>query len=194
MSIFEGNDPMITFIVIWVLWFLSEIMLNRLRRAKHSIQKDHDRGTMRLIWLAITLAIVLSILAANYLPARILAWPYTGYAGLAIILAGMAVRFLAVWSLGSRFTVNLAISKEHRIKTNGMYRWVRHPSYLGSIISFLGFSLSLNNAISLAVILLIVVPSFLYRIRVEERLLINEFGTEYREYMRKTRRLVPWIY
>lgn len=149
---------------------------------------------MRLIWLAITLAIVLSILAANYLPARILAWPYTGYAGLAIILAGMAVRFLAVWSLGSRFTVNLAISKEHRIKTNGMYRWIRHPSYLGSIISFIGFSLSLNNAISLAVILLLVVPSFLYRIHVEERLLINEFGTEYREYMRKTHRLVPWIY
>jgi len=194
MSIFEGNDPMITFIVIWVLWFLSEIMLNRLRRANHSIQKDHDRGTMRLIWLAITLAIVLSILAANYLPARILAWPYTGYTGLAIILAGMAVRFLAVWSLGSRFTVNLAISEEHRIKTNGMYRWVRHPSYLGSIISFIGFSLSLNNAISLVVILLLVVPSFLYRISIEERLLINEFGTEYQEYMKHTRRLIPWIY
>ena len=194
MSIFEGNDPMITFIIIWVLWFLSEILLNRLRRANYSIQKDHDRGTMRLIWLAITLAIVLSILAANYFPAKILAWPYTGYAGLTIILAGMAVRFLAVWSLGSRFTVNLAISEEHRIKTNGMYRWIRHPSYLGSIISFIGFSLSLNNAISLVVIMLLVVPSFLYRIRIEERLLINEFGTEYQEYMRQTRRLIPWIY
>lgn len=194
MSIFEGNDPMITFIIIWVLWFLSEILLNRLRRANYSIQKDHDQGTMRLIWLAITLAIVLSILAANYVPAKILAWPYTGYAGLTIILAGMAVRFLAVWSLGSCFTVNLAISEEHRIKTNGMYRWIRHPSYLGSIISFIGFSLSLNNAISLVVIMLLVVPSFLYRIRIEERLLINEFGTEYQEYMRQTRRLIPWIY
>ncbi len=169
-------------------------MLNRLRRANNSVQKDHDRGTMRLIWLAITLAIALSILAANYFPARILAWPYAGYAGLTIILAGMAVRFLAVGSLGQRFTVNLAIGEEHRIKTNGMYRWIRHPSYLGSIISFIGFSLSLNNAISLVVILLLVVPSFLYRIHVEERLLINEFGTEYREYMKQTRRLIPWIY
>lgn len=194
MSIFDENDAMIIFIAIWVLWFLSEILLNRLRRANNSVQKDHDRGTMRLIWLAITLAITLSILAANYFPARILAWPYAGYAGLTIILAGMAVRFLAVGSLGQRFTVNLSIGEGHRIKTDGMYRWVRHPSYLGSIISFLGFSLSLNNAISLAAILLVVVPSFLYRIRVEERLLIAEFGTEYREYMSKTSRLIPWIY
>ena len=92
------------------------------------------------------------------------------------------------------FTVDVTIRDDHKIKKDGLYRLIRHPSYSGSILSFIGFGISLNNWISLFIISLPVIFAMIHRIKVEEKLLVARFGKEYVDYMRKTFRLIPWIY
>ncbi len=181
------------FIIIWSLWFLSEIFLNRLLRSGKQDQKDQDKGSLRLIWITIAAANTLGVLFAVYIPLPIghgLTLPLTG---LAIIVCGMIIRFVSVWSLGKYFTVDVTIRKNHKIKTDGIYKRVRHPSYTGSILSFIGFGISLNNWISLAVVAIPVILAMLYRIRIEEQLLTEQFGKEYLDYKKKTRRLIPFF-
>ena len=182
------------FIAVWAAWFLSEILLNRLFRSGGSDRKGMDRGSMRIIWITIGVANNTGILLAllHYLPiSRTIVLPCTG---LALIVAGMIIRLVAVYSLGRFFTVDLTIREQHRIKKDGIYRFVRHPSYAGSLLSFLGFGLSLNDWISIPVIFIPVLLAFLYRISIEEKLLMQQFGQEYIDYTGKTYLLVPLIY
>jgi protein-S-isoprenylcysteine O-methyltransferase Ste14 len=88
----------------------------------------------------------------------------------------------------------VTIRDNHQIKKDGLYKVIRHPAYSGSILSFIGFGISLNNWISLIIITILIVSAMLYRISIEEKLLIEHFGPDYLEYTKKTYRLVPWIY
>jgi protein-S-isoprenylcysteine O-methyltransferase Ste14 len=71
---------------------------------------------------------------------------------------------------------------------------LRHPSYAGLLLAFLGFGLATADWVSLAAVWLPVLAAVLYRIRVEERLLVESFGDEYRDYARATKRLVPGLF
>lgn len=114
--------------------------------------------------------------------------------GLILIISGMIVRFFAIRALGEYFTVNLGIDHGHKLINHGLYKYIRHPSYTGSLLSFFGFGLSLNNWISMLVVVIPVLLSFIYRIHIEEDLLRAEFGSAYEDYCNRTKRLVPLIY
>ena len=75
-----------------------------------------------------------------------------------------------------------------------MYRFVRHPAYTGSLLSFLGLGLAFNNWLSLGLIFIPVLAAFLYRIKVEEKVLRGAFGRDYESYSAETARLIPWIF
>jgi protein-S-isoprenylcysteine O-methyltransferase Ste14 len=115
-------------------------------------------------------------------------------AGVFLLLAGTAIRWTAVFTLGSYFTVNVAILEGHRIVRHGIYRFIRHPSYTGLLLRYLGFGLAFANWLSLALIFLPLCVATLYRIRVEEAALRERFGEEYLSYTRATKRLIPGIY
>ena len=185
---------MTAFIIIWSLWFLSEILLNRLFRSSGDDKKDLDRGTMRIIWITIGVANSLGIICVFYVKLPISSIIIIPYLGLVLITFGILFRFYSILSLGKFFTVDVTIRKNHKVKKDGIYRFIRHPSYLGSILSFIGFGISLNNWISLIIISIMVTLAMLNRIRIEERLLQEQFGLEYSDYMKKTYRLFPWIY
>ena len=182
------------FIIVGLCWLLSEIFLNRLARSKNPDSKERDRGSMQLIWTAIIFSIPAGILCAIYINARISGTLILPWIGLALILAGMAIRFIAIRTLGRFFTVNLAIHPDQHIIQTGPYRYIRHPSYAGSLLSFLGFALTLDNWLSLAVIVIPVFATFMNRILIEEKLLLQQFGQEYNEYMKGSGRLIPWVY
>ncbi|HYZ72935.1 MAG TPA: isoprenylcysteine carboxylmethyltransferase family protein [Chthoniobacterales bacterium] len=87
----------------------------------------------------------------------------------------------------------VAIQPDHQLKTDGLYRYIRHPSYAGLIASKIGLVLIFRSAIGLIFVILL----FLFlvsRMNDEERFLEAHFGEEYRNYRRKTNRLVPRIY
>lgn len=103
------------------------------------------------------------------------------------------IRLIAVFSLGKMFTVDVTIRKDHALKKNGIYKFLRHPSYAGSLLSFIGFGLSLNNWVSLLIVFIAILSVFLLRINIEEKLLLQQFGKEYVDYKKKTAALIPFI-
>jgi len=111
-----------------------------------------------------------------------------------LIITGITIRLIAIFSLKSLFNANVSIHHDHKLKTDGIYKTLRHPSYTGSLLSFLGLGLTLGNLTSLIVIFVPVLCAFLYRINIEEKALMNNFGEEYQNYMKRTKKLIPFVY
>jgi protein-S-isoprenylcysteine O-methyltransferase Ste14 len=120
--------------------------------------------------------------------------PQVFYLGLALIVAGLVFRAYAVRQLGRYFTPEVIIQPGQHVVDRGLYRFLRHPSYTGIFITLLGYGLALTNALSLALMLVLPGLAFGYRMRVEEAALSEALGEEYVEYMRRTKRLIPFIY
>jgi protein-S-isoprenylcysteine O-methyltransferase len=104
------------------------------------------------------------------------------------------VRSAAIVQLGRFHTPNVAVRADHQLRVTGLYRLVRHPSYLGALIAYLGFSLALGNWLSVVVIMSITTPLYLYRIHEEDAALLAAFGDPYRAYCARTKRLIPWVF
>jgi protein-S-isoprenylcysteine O-methyltransferase len=111
-----------------------------------------------------------------------------------VMAAGIGIRWLAIRKLKTSFSSLITTEADQVLITTGIYAHIRHPSYLGSIISFCGFNLYFENAWSFVVALLLVTFAYVYRIRFEERVLEKRFGTEYEEYRRTSCKLIPRIY
>jgi len=185
---------MIWFVSIYVIWFSSEVFLSLFRRAGKSVKQKSDKGSLGLIWAIIIIANFLSYFLSRWVPAGISDDQNIRYLGLALIVIGQVLRFTIVFSLGKFFTVNVAIAQDHKLKTDGFYRFIRHPSYSASLLSFAGYGITLNNWISLILVVSSVATAFLIRIRIEEKTLIDHFGGEYMEYIKRTKKLVPFVF
>lgn len=173
---------------------ISEAGLAFLKRSRDD-SVDADDSTLRTLWITILLAVTSGILASTRLPwaamsgARIVFW-----VGCVLFGAGLILRWYSIIYLGRFFTVNVAIHSGHEIIDTGPYARIRHPSYTGALLAFLGLALTLTNWISL---LLIVAPiwwAFSRRMSTEEIALGSALGSPYTNYMRRTKRLVPFIY
>jgi protein-S-isoprenylcysteine O-methyltransferase Ste14 len=116
------------------------------------------------------------------------------YIGLIITAIGGFVRVATVFELGHRFSMFVALQSDHRLKTDGSYRFVRHPSYLGMLVTMAGWSLVFRSAIGLLLTAAMCAP-IIARIRAEEGFLLREFAEQYRAYQQRTRwRLLPFVY
>jgi protein-S-isoprenylcysteine O-methyltransferase Ste14 len=120
-------------------------------------------------------------------------WPLF-VVGLVLMAAGIVVRQWAIVTLGRFFTVDVRVHAGQRVVERGPYRWVRHPSYTGLLLFFVGVGLSLDNWASLVVLALLPAAGLLVRIRAEERALVAALGDEYRRYAARRRRLFPGIW
>lgn len=181
------------FYISMAVWFLSEIIYKRKLRSEAKDLKK-DSSTLSILWIVIILSVA-SAVTVSYLfrfPIADKSWIF--YIGEAFVLLGIGFRWVIIRSLGKYFTVDVAIRKNHKIKKEGFYKYIRHPSYAFSLLTFLGLGLFLNNWFSL---ILAFIPPFLafsYRIKIEEQALVEEFGDEYIQYIRKTKRLIPYVY
>ena len=115
------------------------------------------------------------------------------WSGLAILVVGSVLRIWPMFVLGQRFSGLVAIQPGHELATDGPYRYVRHPSYLGMMIGFVGWALVFRSSVGLAAAAL-GVPLLVARIDAEEALLASRFGDRYAEYRRRTWRLIPGVY
>jgi protein-S-isoprenylcysteine O-methyltransferase Ste14 len=113
--------------------------------------------------------------------------------GIGMIMLGLSIRIVAIATLKKNFSSRLRIREGHTLVTNGIYHWIRHPAYLGLIVLFLGIPVMFSSVLGFLVMSLIV-PLLLHRIKPEERMLIGRFGGEYEEYMKRSYRLIPKLY
>lgn len=154
-----------------------------------------DRGNRWVISAVSIIGLAIAILPAW--TDRIGFWTIDGDAvrwiGVALIAVGGALRLAPVFILGNRFSGLVAVQPGHTLVTGGLYRSIRHPSYLGLLTGALGWALAFRSIVGVLLALLLI-PPILIRIASEERLLESEFGAEYDAYRAKTSRLIPGLY
>ena len=110
------------------------------------------------------------------------------------MLSGTAFRWYSAQVLGKFFTFDVAILSGHTLIEAGPYRYIRHPSYTGALVTLLGFGMALGNWAALLVALLCLSFAYVYRIRVEELALIAALGDSYIQYRSRTWRLAPFLF
>jgi protein-S-isoprenylcysteine O-methyltransferase Ste14 len=113
--------------------------------------------------------------------------------GVVLFAAGGALRIWPVFVLGDRFSGLVAIQPGHTLVTSGLYSVIRHPSYLGLLVSTLGWGLAFRSGVGILITALMI-PPLLARISAEERLLRSQFGDEYDAYRARTSRLIPGLW
>ena len=114
--------------------------------------------------------------------------------GLALMILGIVVRQWAVAVLGGFFTIDVRVHPGQTVVARGPYRWVRHPSYCGLILTFVGIGLALGNWASLAVLAVVPTMGIVVRIRFEERALLDGLGEPYRRFAASRPRLFPGLW
>jgi protein-S-isoprenylcysteine O-methyltransferase len=178
-----------------LVYLISELLLTATRRSRSPTGAKQDRSTLLGVWIVILVSVAAGVYVAKYWPAAAL--PNTrkfAFAGVVLFAAGLFLRWWAIITLGRFFTVDVTIEKDHELVERGPFRMVRHPSYTGVLIAFAGFALSLGNWAALLAILLPITAAFIHRMNVEEDALSRALGPQYADYMRRTKRLVPFVY
>jgi protein-S-isoprenylcysteine O-methyltransferase Ste14 len=178
-----------------LIFLVSEILLTLTRRSRSKTGTKQDRSTLGIIWLVIAVSITAGVFVAlNFRAAALPHGRFFASAGVVLFIAGLILRWWAIIMLGRFFTVDVTIEKDHEVVERGPFRIVRHPSYTGVLLAFVGLGLSLRNWAALLVILLPIGAAFIHRMSVEEDALSRALGPRYAEYMKRTKRLVPFIY
>lgn len=180
--------------VIGAVFGLSELAISLGLRARGDSRR-RDRHSLQLIWIVVMTGMSLGIWIAHAMPEARLPWPEQAYrVGLALFVVGLLLRWWSIWTLGRFFTVQVAIANDHRLIQEGPYRLLRHPSYTGSLLMFVGFALCIGNWATSIAMLVPVLAVFGWRIHVEEAVLAETFGDAWSEYVRHSWRLLPLVF
>jgi len=183
-------------LVFWALfavWALVE-MVTYIRLRSRSPAGKRDCGSRVVLVAGYWLAILAGFAFALGVPSATIDWHrhVEFYVGVAMLLGGLLLRQYAIVTLGRLHTLDVTTRAGQPVVEFGPYRWVRHPSYAGAMLTAGGILLCSTNWFSLACYLLIV-GAYAYRIWVEERALAEDLGEPYRAYMRRTKRLIPYL-
>ena len=178
--------------VLRAMWFIGEIA--HASHCKVTPAKDWDRSSLKILRLA-TLAVPVGVIVGFTDFGHIhTEGNFLGAVGFALMLVGISIRWVAIHTLGRFFTRTVTVMDDHRIIRSGLYRHLRHPSYAGCLLGDLGLGMAYSNWLSIVIIFVPILAASLYRIRVEEDALLENFGNEYIEYARSTKRLIPKVY
>jgi protein-S-isoprenylcysteine O-methyltransferase Ste14 len=186
------------FIAACLIWNVPE-MLGVIKQSAKVSRKDasvQDRGSLHILIGLLWTGIALNFLLGWLIPAAAITWHRTALflAAVTLILLGVALRWYSIWTLGVYFTRDVAVSADQKVVQIGPYRSIRHPAYSGTFLTMLGVGLAMTNWASLIALLLCVFSGHLYRVRVEEKALIQAIGQPYIEYMQHTRLFIPWVF
>jgi protein-S-isoprenylcysteine O-methyltransferase Ste14 len=177
------------------VWMVGEILLALFTTTRESAGKIQDRGTQIVLWVVIIGAFKLEMWMHSIFPVDMPgSYSWLRPAAFAVLVLGLAVRALAIFTLGRAFSANVALRAGQALQRSGLYRLVRHPSYLGLELILLALSLHSRTWACLAAAFIPSTLAVLYRIHVEETALRLAFGIDYEDYSRSTKRLIPGIY
>jgi protein-S-isoprenylcysteine O-methyltransferase Ste14 len=173
-----------------ILFGLMEFFLRRGATAKSVKAGSSDRGTTFLIFASYVFAILalsLDLPGSTWFPE--LRWIGVGSATF-----GTMLRIWSMHILGRYYTRTLVTTSDQRVVQRGPYRFVRHPGYLAALLIWVGAAIASGSVTATVLVFALLIIAYGYRIRNEERMLVEALGAEYSDYQRKTSRLVPFIY
>jgi protein-S-isoprenylcysteine O-methyltransferase len=182
-------------VALSVAWGAAEQVFARRNRGRAgTASHERDRGSFQWINASVvggmTIAGALGFSGVGA-ASNIRAWELSGAL---VCLAGAAIRLHAIAVLANHFTSRVTILGEHKLVRDGLYRYVRHPSYLGQILILVGLGALMGNVVAVLAAPLMTTVALLWRIRIEERAMAERFGAAYQEYRRATWRLLPLVW
>ncbi len=182
--------------VVALSWGIFELINGIKRQISSKVEKNKDKGSLILFNVSIGLGYVISFnIYFNQHYGILFRNPiYLLIFGLFFIILGIIIRISAILTLKGQFTYSVTIVQNHKIYDRGIYKFIRHPAYLGSLLALSGSGIAMNNWICICIMIIPTFISISYRIYAEEKALIEHFGSKYIEYMNKTKRLIPFIY
>ena len=188
------NPKLIVILSFAYLYGFFEIFMNLRQRRNSTVTGSGDKGSLWLLYILITIGYVLSFSAGATKIGRIYPWDTYFVVGIVLIAIGLFIRIQSIMTLKKQFTYTVSKVENYKLIETGMYKWIRHPGYLGQIIIFIGIPTSFANWLSVILMIIPVLVGYIYRIRVEEKFMIEQMGTKYLDYQKRTKRLIPMIY
>jgi protein-S-isoprenylcysteine O-methyltransferase Ste14 len=181
-----------TYLILWNIWWIVTFLGRR-----KGDETPHDMSQKWLVILSGVISVPFLILVPPWefasFPGPIPRAGITAWIRLILFAIGIIMQSIAMWQLRSYYTVRLGVQPGQHLVMTGLYRRIRHPGYLSYLISMLGIGLAMSSL----GMLVFLIPIFFFiraRIRSEEKMLLEEFGEEYAEYMRRTQKLIPFVY
>lgn len=183
---------LISIIALALVWLSLELSFSRRRRIKSA--KNLDKHSAKL-WDIANLLQPIGLLLGFIGIGQIVGAPSViRPIGLALLMAGIIIRFSAIRTLGKYFTGTVLIHDDHQLVRSGLYKHIRHPAYTGALLAHLGLGLSFANWFSLGFSSLPFLIAAAYRMHVEDQALHAAFGQQYLQYSSTTKRLIPKLY
>lgn len=179
-----------------VVWLLTEVVMQVRQYRMGGKAERTEWRSLRVVGVGVVGGAAVGILAERVLPG--LRFPGDGTAALLVALpllwVGIGFRLWAIHTLGRFFRGVVHVQADHEVVRDGPYRVLRHPSYTGALVAVLGLGLTFQNVASFVLYVACATAAVLYRIRVEETVLLSALGEDYRSYAEQTARLVPHVW
>jgi len=188
------NTKLIIIIGFSYLYGFFEIFMNFWQQRKSTVASSGDKGSLWLLYILITIGYILSFSIGATTIGRINHWDTFFVIGFVLIAIGLVIRIQSILTLKQHFTYSVAKIENHELIETGLYKWIRHPGYLGQLIIFIGVPTSFSNWLSVILMIIPVLLGYIYRIKVEERFMTEQIGQKYIDYKNRTKRLIPMIY
>jgi len=157
-------------------------------------QEEHGDRSFWFIALGMIAAFYASPVEYLYFPAILPRNAWMSTLGVELVILGVALFIWARVALRANYSGHISVKTGQTLVQSGPYEFIRHPAYTGYLLMALGISLGYASLAGLILVLILLVPSLVYRVKVEEKLLTVHFGAAYRQYMRRTKRLIPGIW
>ena len=186
----------LSIIIFSYLYGFFEILLSvrqRIKR-KNSIINKGDKGSIWFLFILIAIGYFLSFSIGFTRIGRIYHWDIFFVAGVFLIIIGLIIRVYAINTLKQHFTYTVTKIDNHELIETGLYHTIRHPGYLGQLFIFIGTAVSFSNWLSILAMTTAVSIGYLYRIRIEEKFMIEQMGQKYLDYQKRTKKLIPFVF
>ena len=171
-----------------------EFYMNARLKKRSSIIKSSDKGSIRFLFTLIQIGCLLSFGVGATKIGKIDDWNTFIIIGAILILSGLIIRISSIITLKRQYTYTVTRIEDHKLIESGLYKFIRHPGYLGLLTIFLGISTALSNWLSVILMIVPVIIGIMHRIRVEESFLIEQMGQKYTDYKKRTNKLIPKIF
>ena len=189
--------PQVCFLATLLIWRVMEVRVDIMTRKRlRAGAQRQDGGSLVVLYVLLIGGILFcTLLAFEVSATTIMSAPIVFFwLGIVLMNTGIVLRFYAIRVLGAFFTTTVAVAPNQRVIESGPYRFIRHPSYSGLLITLMGYGLCMTNWLSLLVLLGCALMGLSYRIHVEEHVLQVQLGEPYQDYMRRTKRLIPFVF
>jgi protein-S-isoprenylcysteine O-methyltransferase Ste14 len=184
----------IIIIAVSYLYGFFEVFMNWRQRRKSKTTYSGDKGSLWVLYTLITAGYFLAFFIGATKIGRIHAWDTFFPIGMILVTIGLITRIYSMATLKQYFTYSVAKVDEHKLVETGIYKVVRHPGYLGQLIIFIGISIAISNWLSILAMAIPIAIGYGYRINVEERFMLKQFGNKYLDYQKRTKRIIPMLY